>query len=341
MSTYEHWQAFRTVAPGVGVLIALAGTAWAISTFAIGVNPLIIAIILGFIVANGYGVPDWAGDGVGTHKLWLEAGIVVMGAQIALGTIIDAGPTVLLFIVGVLAFTVVFVEIISRGIFDLPDKMGSLLASGSGVCGVSAIVATAASIRANGNHIAYAVATILLFDMVTLALYPVIGRLLALPDIVFGIWAGVSMYSTGPVVAAGFAYSTVAGEWATITKLTRNALIGLVAVGYALYYARRGEAVESVGNKWRYVWDKFPKFVIGFLFAMLLASAVALSEAQLEAIEGTYQGLFLVAFVGLGISMRFEEMREAGLTPIAVIVTALVTVSTLSLGLAYLLFHVM
>ncbi|WP_049917039.1 YeiH family protein [Halogeometricum pallidum] len=324
--------ALRRLLPGLGVLLALGFLARGITAVVPLGSHLIVVIGLGVLVANTVGVPDWAVAGVDTHSLWLEAGIVLMGVTVALQQVVDAGLQVL-FVVGIaVCVTVLTVEILARELFDIPEKIGSLLAAGSGICGVSAVAAVAGSIKPDQQQIAYAAATVLLFDAVTLVIYPLVGRLLGLPDVVFGIWAGTTMFSTGPVTAAGFAYSRTAGEWAVLVKLTRNALIGVVAIGYALYYSRRGATTATVENKWRYLWESFPKFIIGFVVLMLLGSAGLFSEPQIQTLDNASNWLFLVAFAGLGLSINIGELRESGITPVVVVSISLVLVSSLTLG---------
>lgn len=153
-----------------------------------------------------------------------------MGALVSVEAIVAGGPTILTLVVGVMVGTTVFVELVARNIFGLRERLGSLLAAGPGICGISAVVAVARSIDADEESIAYAAGTVSLFDAVILVAYPAIGTLLSVPDRVFGVWAGLSTFSTGPIVAAGFAYSETAGQWATITELARNAPIEAVVL---------------------------------------------------------------------------------------------------------------
>ncbi|WP_049927037.1 YeiH family protein [Halopiger goleimassiliensis] len=302
---------------------------------AVGVNSLLLAIALGVVATNVVGIPERLEPGIATHKLWLGAGIVLMGGSISLETVLSVGGRVLLVVVGVTATTLLVVELLARNVFALADRMGSLLAAGASICGVSAVVAVAGSIRAREDQIAYAAGTVLLFDALTIVVYPIVGDLLDLSGTIFGTWAGVSMFSTGPVVAVGFAHSEVAGQWATMTKLSRNALIGVVVLVYASYYARSaGGGRPSL----RTLWDEFPKFVLGFLALALVASAGVLSPAQQIAIENAYNWLFVLAFVGLGTEIRLENLRAAGITPAVVVLLALFVSSTLSLSLLLLLF---
>ena len=320
--------------PGVGVLCLGALLARAVASVT-GAPALLVAIGLGALLVNGPGVPDRYAPGVATHDLWLAGGIVLMGASLTLETVREAGIVVLLIVVSVAGLTIGVVELLSRRGFGLDAKLGSLLAAGAGICGVSAVVAVGGAIRGREDQIAYAAATVLLFDAVTLVVYPIAGELLGLSDVVFGIWTGVSMFSTGPVVAVGVSYSEVAGQWATLTKLTRNALIGFVVIAYAAAYAR----TEADGRlSARTLYEEFPTFIFGFLALAVFASLSLFSPTQLAAIDTAYSWLFSVAFVGLGSEIQLHELRTTGLRPIVVVLVSLVLGSTLSLAVLTVVF---
>jgi uncharacterized integral membrane protein (TIGR00698 family) len=331
-------EALRRLAPGLGVLFALGLLARGITAIIPIGSHLIVVIGLGVFMANTLGIPDWAVAGVKTHSLWLEVGIILMGVTIAFQQVVDAGLQVLLIVGVAVCATVLVVEVLAREFFDIPEKIGSLLAAGSGICGVSAVAAVAGSIKPDQQQIAYAAATVLLFDAITLIIYPTVGHLLGLSDFVFGIWAGTTMFSTGPVTAAGFAYSRNAGEWAVLVKLTRNAFIGVVVIGYVLYYSRRGSTDATVDHTWRYLWESFPKFIIGFVVLMILGSAGVLSDTQIIALDNASNWLFLVAFAGLGLSIDIGELRESGIKPVGVVSISLLLVSGLTLSALLYLF---
>jgi uncharacterized integral membrane protein (TIGR00698 family) len=331
---------FRTFGPGLALLVVIGLTARLLSTAVPTFNHLFAAILIGAAQTNLVGTPQWAEPGVSRHKLVLEVGIVLMGASLALDAVFETGPTILILVAFTVAFTLLLVELLSRNVFKLEERMGSLVAAGTSICGVSAVVAVAGGIEANENQIAYAIATVLLFDALTLFTYPVVGRLLNLPDIVFGIWAGLSMFSTGPVAAAGFAYSDTAGQWATLTKLARNLFISAAVVCYSIYYARRRatqtDEIKRLSGK--LLWDQFPKFIVGFVVVMILANFDVLSSAQRASVENAYQWLFLFAFAGLGLEMDLTKLRRTGARPVFVTFVSLVIVSTLSLILVHSLF---
>jgi uncharacterized integral membrane protein (TIGR00698 family) len=322
--------------PGLGLLVGIALLARGVAALS-PIPALLAAVLVGGVLANSVGVPSRFESGVETYKLWLEVGIVLMGVRVSLGALLDAGPTLLALVVGVVGFTLGVAELLART-FDLQRRLGSLVAAGASVCGVSAVVAVAGAIRADEEYVAYATSTILVFDAVTLFAYPALGQLLGLPDRVFGIWAGLTMFSTGPVTAAGFAHSEVAGQWATVAKLTRNVLLGGLVVGYSILYAD-GESPSSSGTSFLgSLWDGFPKFVLGFLSLVVLASAGVFTDAELLRIEQAYRSAFLVAFAGLGTSIAVGELRDTGIRPLAVLALTLGVVSAVSLVIVGLVF---
>ena len=316
--------------PGI---IALCLSALAVRWFSalVGVNELLLAIGFGVALTNTVGVPDRLRAGMATHDVWLAAGIVLLGSSLTVVSVLETGSTVLLLVVGAVTVTVLIVEVIARNVAGLAERLGSLLAAGAGICGVSAVVAVGGAIRAKETQIAYAAGVVLLVDAITIVVYPIVGSALDLSGIVFGVWAGVSMLSTGPVVAVGFAHSEVAGQWATMTKLARNALIGAVALGYASYYARRGSGGPT---SLRMLWANFPKFVLGFLAFVGLASVGAFSPGQRASMANAVDWLFLVAFVGLGTEIRIDDLRRTGVVPALVVFGAVSIVSVLSLAIA-------
>ena len=302
--------------PGLAVLALLAVGAAHVAAAVPGVNALVLAVVFGAVVANVVGTPDWAEAGVGTHKLLLETGIVLLGARLALDEVVASGPRIVGLVLVTVGVGLLVVELLGRRVFDLPQRTSSLLAAGSSICGVSAVVAVAGAIDADGEEVTYAAATVLLFDAVTLLTFPLVGATLGLTGQEFGVWAGLSMFSTGPVAAAGFAYSATAGQWATVTKVTRNALIGLVAVGYSLRYARQEAGPSGSADG---VWAAFPKFLVGFLFVVVLANTGVFSASTLASLEQVSDWLFALAFVGLGFDIRLSRMRETGATPVLVV----------------------
>lgn len=327
----------RRLFPGVLLLVVVGLSAKGIASSIPMVSHLIVAVAIGVIITNTIGTPSILQPGINLYNLLLETGIVLMGATLALDALIEVGPTLLILVLAVASMTILVVEIVSRSLFGLDDKLGSLLAAGASICGVSAVVTVAGGIRAKEKHIAFAVAVILVFDAVTLFSYPLIAKILTLSDTVFGIWAGLTMFSTGPVVAAGFEHSPKAGQLATITKLTRNLLISLIAIIYSMYYVRGtisedgSENRPSLYNNLSMLWENFPKFLFGFILIMLIANTGLLSESQIQSAENTYQWLFLFAFAGLGLEIQLDEMVQTGKAPLLMVFVTFIFMSSITL----------
>ena len=323
----------RHYLPGILVLVAGAAVATAGAAY-LGLNAYLLAIVIGVLLTNSLRMPEAVLPGIRTHKLWLALGIILLGSSVTLGAILDIGPAVLLLLLATVSLALISGEVLASRIDDISETFGSLLASGASICGVSAVVAVGGAIKAKESRIAYAAGAVLLVDALSIVGYPLIGSALNLSDVAFGIWAGVSMLSTGPVVAVGFAYSETSGQWATIVKLARNALIGFVALGYASYYARRrsGESASI-----HHLWSNIPSFLIGFLFLLVLASAGFFSETQLALMDTAVYWLFLIAFVGLGTELQRSVLADVGIVPALVILGAMVIASVFSLTVILLL----
>src|SRR5437588_9380301 len=240
------------------------------------------AIVFGLIIANTVGVAQIFRPGVATYDFWLKAGIVLLGARFLLGDVLKLGRVSLLLVGIELVVAIAIMTVIGRW-FRLKPKLTSLLAIGSSICGVSAIIAAKGAIEADDDDATFAIAAILALGAFGLFAYPAIGHLLHMSDRAFGLWAGLAVDNTAEAAAAGAIYSDAAGKIAVLTKSTRNAMIGFVVLAYALYWASRGQAA-GVGNKAAFVWQKFPKFVLGFLAVSLLATLGTFSTAQVASI---------------------------------------------------------
>ena len=320
--------AARPYLPGLALLAVGALAARLVAGAVDGLQPLVVAVAIGAFVGNTVGTPDAAEPGVGVDKLFLETGIVLLGAAVVVEEFLAAGPTVLGLVVVAVAGGLLLAELIARVLFRLDGTTPSLLAAGASICGVSAVVAIGRVLDARGSAITFAAATVLLFDALTLVAFPVAGEWFGLTGRQFGVWAGVSMFSTGPVAAAGFAHSPEAGQWATVTKLARNSLLGGVAIAYSLAYTARSATEPGV----RRLWAEFPKFLLGFLVVAAVANSGLLSPAALESIGRVSDALFTLAFVGLGLSIRVREMREVGGAAVGAVLVHLLVVSALALA---------
>ncbi len=293
------------------------------------------AILFGLIIANTVGVHRIFKPGIGTYEFWLKVGIVALGSRFVLGDVAKLGGTSFVLILVDMTVAGAIILVVAR-LLGLSGKLGSLLAVGTSICGVSAIVAARGAIRARNADVGYAIAAILALGAVALFTLPAIGHGLGLTDHEFGLWAGLAVDNTAETTATGYAYSEEAGKVAVLVKSTRNALIGFVVLGFGLYWAARGEAdalAPGLRAKAAFVWEKFPKFVLGFLVVSALATVHWIDKAQLASLANVSKWAFLLTFAGVGLNTDFRELGRTGWRPLVVAVVGLVVVATVSLGL--------
>ncbi len=291
------------------------------------------AILLGLAISNTIGVPQIFRAGVATYEFWLKAGIVLLGARFLLGDVLRLGGLSLVLVFIELALALTFMTYLGRG-FKLSPKLVTLLAVGSSVCGVSAIIATQGAIDADEEDASYAIAAILALGAISLFLFPVVGHALHLSDHAYGLWAGLAVDNTAEATAAGALYSDAAGKVAVLAKTCRNALIGFIVLGYAIYWAQRGQAAE-VEDKGAFLWQKFPKFVLGFLLISLLATIGVFTEPQLTALGNLSRWAFLLTFAGVGLRTNLRELTKQGARPFVVGAVGEVAIALITLGLVF------
>ena len=296
------------------------------------------AIVFGLIITNTVGLHRIFKPGVATYEFWLKIGIVALGARFVLGDIIKLGGLSLVQILLDMAIAGGIILLAARW-FGLSGKLGSLLAIGTSICGVSAIIASKGAIKARNTDVGYAIAAILALGAVALFTLPPLGHLIGLTDHEFGFWAGLAVDNTAETTATGYLFSPEAGKIAVLVKSTRNALIGFVVLGFALYWASRGQADElapGVKAKAAFLWEKFPKFVLGFLAVSAIATAGWLTKGQTANIGNVSKWAFLLTFAGVGLNTNIRELAKTGWRPLVVAIIGLVVVASVSLGLVLL-----
>jgi uncharacterized integral membrane protein (TIGR00698 family) len=289
------------------------------------------AILFGIIIANTVGLPRIFRPGVATYDLWLKTGIILLGARFILGDVLKLGGISLILVFIAFAFSLTFMTWLGRT-FNLGPQLTTLLAVGSSVCGVSAIIATQGAIDADEEDSATAIAAILALGALSLFTFPLIGHALHMSDHAYGIWAGLAVDNTAEATAAGALYSDTAGKYAVLAKTCRNALIGFVVLAYAVQWARKGlasqAATKQLDNKAAFLWNKFPKFVLGFLVVSLLATlgassnptiaALGFNKPQLLALGNLSRWAFLLTFAGVGLRTNLKDLFKQGARPFIV-----------------------
>ncbi len=289
------------------------------------------AILIGLVISNLLTVPKIFLPGIATYEFWLKTGIVLLGSRFVLADVLKLGGISLALVVVEISLSLLLMHALGRA-FNLTPKLTSLLAVGSSICGVSAIIAAKGAIDADDEDSTFAIAAILALGALALFTFPLIGHSLHLSDNVFGLWAGLGVDNTAEATATGAIYSDAAGKVAVLAKTARNAMIGFVVLAYAIYWAKRGQAA-TVGNKAAFLWNKFPKFVLGFLVMSLLVSFHTFSKDQATSLANLSRWAFLLTFAGVGLRTNFRQMSKQGLRPFVVGALGEVLIAALTFGL--------
>jgi uncharacterized integral membrane protein (TIGR00698 family) len=304
------------------------------------------AILFGILIANTVGLPRIFRAGVATYEFWLKAGIILLGARFILGDVLKLGGISLILVFIALALSITFMTWMGRA-FNLNPKLTTLLAVGSSICGVSAIIATQGAIDADEEDSSTAIAAILALGAISLFTFPLIGHALHMSDHAYGLWAGLAVDNTAEATAAGALYSEAAGKFAVLAKTCRNALIGFVVLAYAVQWARKGLASAATNaqleNKAAFLWKKFPKFVLGFLFISLLATlgssanpgiaVLGFNKAQLATLGNLSRWAFLLTFAGVGLRTNLRSLFQQGARPFIVSAVGEIVIAAITLFL--------
>lgn len=348
-------------AVGLAVVLALAATtrfltSWvpeaaagtALAGFAEAVEYPVYAILLGLLgnlALTLAGVRDRLAPAFRT-EFFIKTGLVLLGSTVLLDVIVRAaGPAILqaLFLVtAVFLFTWWL-----GGRFGLDDRLRALLASSVSICGVSAAIAAAGAVQARREQLAYTASLVILFAVPSIFLLPWLVGVLGLDDAQAGAWIGGNIDTTAAVAAAGAIVGEDALQIASIVKSTQNVLMGVVAVLLTAYFAvKAAPAGEGAAARpgLTTLWERFPKFVLGFLAASVIATVWANAGGDgaqdgLDTAKALRDWFLIAAFTSIGLEFKAGSLREAGWRPIGVFALATVFNLLVGLVLAFLLFR--
>ena len=319
---------------GVAICFAVAGISVFLEELIPGglLGASIIALFMGTII-NSFFHPAWMKPALKfTSKRVLKAAIVLLGASLSVGTIMSVGK--MTFFVMIFTFAMCFgAGYFIRKLFGLNWKLSNLISAGTGICGGSAVAAIAPVIDADDKDIAFAMSSTFLFDMVMIALYPLMGKALGMSDIAYGIWAGTSVNDTASVVASGYAFSEAAGDFATMVKLTRTIAIIPTVLVFAWIGTRiKQKELKASGNGKKVNLMKIiPWFIGGFLLLAIINSVGLIPTNVSGIMKGTSKFLMVTALAAIGLNTSLLDFKKAGLKPMfyGVTIDTLVTLTAL------------
>ena len=319
---------------GVAICFAVAGVSVFLEELIPGglLGASIIALFMGTII-NSFFHPKWIKPSLKfASKRILKLAIILLGASLSMGTIVSVGGQT--FFVMLFTFAMCFGGgYFIRKLFGLNWKLSNLISAGTGICGGSAVAAIAPVIDADDKDIAFAMSSTFLFDMVMIALYPLMGKALGMNDIAYGIWAGTSVNDTASVVASGYAFSEAAGDFATMVKLTRTiAIIPTVLVFAWIGTREKKKQLQAAGGQKVNILKIVPWFICGFLALAAINTMGLIPAAVSGTIKTGSKFLMVTALAAIGLNTSLLDFKKAGLKPMfyGITIDTLVTLTALA-----------
>lgn len=306
-----------------------------------GVEYVIFALLLGLLISNTIGTPQWLMPAVQT-EFFIKTGLVILGAGLLFLEVIQAGVLGILQAV-LVVFVIWYVCFWIARKLRVDDDFAAILSTAVSICGVSAAIAACGAIQGDKKKLSYVTSLVLIVAVPMMIVMPWIVKAFQIPDIVGGAWLGGTLDTSASVVAAGALISDAAMKTGVIVKFSQNALIGVAAFILVIWWtykagAQPGGEKPSAGI----IWERFPKFVLGFLVASALFSFF-LPQAMVDGTKSVLGGLrvwwFALAFVCIGLETKFVDLAtmEGGRPAVAFIAAQAVNI-VWTLLLAYLLF---
>jgi len=266
-----------------------------------------------------------------TSKKILKFAIILLGASLSIGTILEVGKMSLTVMIFTLLTCFGGGYFIGKAL-KLDWKLSNLISAGTGICGGSAIAAIAPVIDADDSDIAYAMSATFLFDMIMILAFPLMGQALGLSDMAYGLWAGTAVNDTSSVVAAGYAYSEAAGDFATMVKLTRTLAIIPTVIIFSLINAHLKAKSQDGNNRSNTpkvkITGLLPWFIVAFLIMAVINSIGLIPASVSTTLKGISKFLMVAALAAIGLNTDFREMKKSGLNPMihGFIISALVVI---------------
>lgn len=317
--------------PGTALTFVLAAIAALLGSWFPIIGGPVFGIVIGMIVKSTGRVGAMYQSGITfSAKQLLQYSIILLGAGLSMGEIIETGGSSLAVMFGTLAICLLAAWLFGR-LLNISSDLTTLVGVGTAICGASAIAAVSPVIEAEEQDVAYAISTIFLFNVMAVLLFPPVGRLLSLGQEAFGLWAGTAVNDTSSVVAAAYAYGEQAGAFATVVKLTRSTLIIPIALSLAAFRMAKARRGQKGPDQTVNVKQLIPWFIVWFLAASLLNTAGLLPPFVITWATTVAKFLIIVALTAVGLSANFSQMAKTGLKPLILGGVLWVTIAVASL----------
>lgn len=273
---------------------------------------VIFALGIGLVISNFFKLPAWFTAALST-ELYVKVGLILLGTTVIFGDILKAGSLGLIQALVVVISVWYFAFWICKKM-KIDREMALMLSSAVSICGVSAAIATSGAIKGDSKKLSYIISLVLITAIPMMIFMPYLADVMGLSQEVTGAWLGGSIDTTGAVVASGSLVGEEALKISTIVKFSQNVLLGIAAFVISIYWTYAKPVDDEVQREkptLKVIWERFPKFVLGFVFVSLLFSFVV-SPAQNEMVKGSLKSLqslwFVLAFTSIGLETNFKEL---------------------------------
>jgi uncharacterized integral membrane protein (TIGR00698 family) len=279
---------------------------------ALSLEAVIFSLLIGLIIGNLFKLPAWFRE-VLASEFYVKIGLVLLGTSIILSDILKAGSLGLIQALMVVISVWYFSFWVCKKL-KIDSELTMMLSSAVSICGVSAAIATSGAIKGDPKKLSLVISLVLIVAVPMMIFMPYIAKVLGLSQEVTGAWLGGSIDTTGAVVASGSLVGETALKISTIVKFSQNVLLGVAAFAISVYWTYTnhpaGQDAETKPTL-AVIWERFPKFVIGFIAASILFSfflspgLAAAVKSPLKNIQGLW---FALAFTSIGLETNFRDL---------------------------------
>jgi uncharacterized integral membrane protein (TIGR00698 family) len=309
----------------------------------INLEAVIFSLSIGLLIGNLFRLPDWFRNALST-ELFVKIGLVLLGTGVIFSDILKAGSLGLIQSLIVVLSVWYFAFWVCRRL-KVDDEIGLMISSAVSICGVSAAIATAGAIKGDSKKLSYVISMVLITAIPMMIVMPIIASHFHFSQAVTGAWLGGSIDTTGAVVASGTLVGDEALKISTIVKFSQNVLLGLAAFAISVYWTYtkyNSSKAENSRPGLKLIWERFPKFVLGFIAASLLFSFFISPETNASVKDSlkNLQGLwFALAFTSIGLETNFADLfKQNSKKPLYAFLTAQLFNILITLVVAWILF---
>lgn len=330
---------FGSIIPGLLLSACVAIVAMFLSSLIPGdiIGSTVMALLVGMALNPILNRFNQFNDGVNfVAKIILRVGIILMGVNMNFFEVLNVGKYALFVMIFTMGTAFGIGNLIGR-IFKMDWKLTNLLSISTAICGGSAVATVGPVIKAKDEDIAYAISATFIFDVLTVVAFPWIGFALGMSDTGFGLWVGTAVNDTSSVVAAGYAFSEVAGNIAVIVKLTRTMFI----IPFVLIFSLISERLEAKseikeGRTPINIKKIFPYFIVLFLIVVALRSIGIIPNIIVPHLSGASKLCMIMALSAIGLKTSYGDIRNIGPKPMILgfIVDTLVVIVSIAVQIA-------